>query len=147
MTIIDASTNHDHQEILQQSIHLYENDKLLAASRLLQSIDSFHYEPIHHHIVQEGRVFEQLFDQRNETHQEWIQQGEQHGRYNFCMYYKLSKENHLTCRMETPIHPDLLVPLLSVLVRRRLCFVCIRSSLVSTVCAKKTNILCIYGVE
>jgi hypothetical protein len=35
----------------------------------------------------------------------------------------LSKENHLTCRIETPIHSDLLVPLLSVLVSAYLSFV------------------------
>jgi hypothetical protein len=121
----------DHEEMLQQAIHLYQNDKILSATRLLQSIPCSNYESIHHHILKEGMIFQKLLDQSNDHHTnhpsskevEWFKQGEQHGRYNFCIYYKLSKENHLTCRIETPIHSDLLVPLLSVLVSAYLSFV------------------------
>ncbi|KAL7513595.1 hypothetical protein ACHAXN_010853 [Cyclotella atomus] len=117
----------NHEETLQQAIHLYQNDKILSATRLLQSIPSANYESIHHHIIKEGLIFQKLLDQSNDHHtsrtsakeDEWFKQGEQHGRYNFCIYYKLSKENHLTCRIESPIHSDLLVPLLSVLVVSR----------------------------
>lgn len=122
----------DHEEMLQQAIHLYQNDKILSATRLLQSVPSSNYESIHHHIIKEGIIFQKLLDQSNDHHTnhpsskevEWFKQGEQHGRYNFCIYYKLSKENHLTCRIETPIHSDLLVPLLSVLVSAYLSFLC-----------------------
>ena len=120
------STPIDHiHEKLQHAVHLYQNDKILSAARLLQSIPSIHYEAIHYHIQKEGKIFQRLLDQSNDHHgtsprqgkgDGWIKQGEQHGRYNFCIYYKLSQENHLTCRIETPIGADLLVPLLSVLV-------------------------------
>eukprot|EP00956_Cyclotella_meneghiniana_P006477 scaffold8496_cov66-Cyclotella_meneghiniana.AAC.19 len=88
----------------------------MSAMRLLQTVPSSCYKPIHHHIQREGLIFEKLLDQSNDHHSdEWIKQGEQHGMFNFCMYYKVSKENQLTCRIETPICAELLVPLLSVL--------------------------------
>ena len=107
------------KEILEQVRILYDNDKIMSAMRLLQTTPTSCYEPIHHHIQREGLIFEKLLDQSNDHHtdDEWIKQGEQHGRFNFCMYYKVSKENQLTCRIETPISAELLVPLLSVLVR------------------------------
>jgi hypothetical protein len=130
------SATHDkddnHEQILQEALRLYEDDKVLYAARLLQSINSKYFEAIHHHIIHEGAIFQQLLEQSSSHHHkhctrslggsspkdnEWIKQGERHGKYNFCIYYKISKENHLTCRIETPIAPDMLVPLLSVLVR------------------------------
>ena len=106
------------EEILERVRVLYANDKIMSAMRLLQTVPSSCYKPIHHHIQREGLIFEKLLDQSNDHHSdEWIKQGEQHGMFNFCMYYKVSKENQLTCRIETPICAELLVPLLSVLVR------------------------------
>jgi len=123
-------TNNCYKEILQHSIRLYEKDKILSAAQLLLPInDTACFEPIHYRILNEGLLFQQLLDESNDHHHtdntnicapskdEWIKQGERHGRHNFCIYYKLSTNNHLTCRIETPIPSELLVPLLSVLVR------------------------------
>ncbi|KAL7478102.1 hypothetical protein ACHAW6_003881 [Cyclotella cf. meneghiniana] len=128
----DDCDNHDknsqYKEILEQAMRLYENDKILSATRLLLRINNTScFEPIHHRILNEGLLFQQLLDESNDHHHtdntticasskdEWIKQGERHGRHNFCIYYKLSTSNHLTCRIETPIPSELLVPLLSVL--------------------------------
>lgn len=123
-------TNIQYKKILEEAMRLYENDKILSAKRLLLRIKNTScFEPIHHRILNEGLLFQQLLDESNDHHHtdntsicasskdEWIKQGERHGRHNFCIYYKLSTSNHLTCRIETPIPSELLVPLLSVLVR------------------------------
>jgi hypothetical protein len=47
--------------------------------------------------------------------EEWTKQGESHGLYDFTIYYKIEDGARLTCRIESPIPPSLLVPLLSVL--------------------------------
>ena len=46
----------------------------------------------------------------------WIKQGESHGDRDTIMYYQVTEDLQLKCRMETPIESSLLVPLLSVLV-------------------------------
>jgi hypothetical protein len=138
----NPTTDDNLQEILQQIIHLYKNDQILSAARLLRSIGSQYHDAIHRNdtifrqLLQEAIIFQQLLDQSNDHHtnhttctrpkeDEWIKQGERHGRYNFSIFYKISKENHLTCRIETPIGADLLVPLLSVLVRSHRVHYCV----------------------
>lgn len=50
------------------------------------------------------------------TEETWIKQGESHGDRDTIMYYQVTEDLQLKCRMETPIESSLLVPLLSVLV-------------------------------
>jgi hypothetical protein len=47
--------------------------------------------------------------------QDWVKQGENHGKYDFTVYYKVEEGARLTCRVESPIPVGLLVPVLSVL--------------------------------
>ena len=121
---VDITTDTSPQSSrLEQAKVLAKDDKLLSAARLLKGIDNCHFEPIHHHILREAEIFQALLDEStdhhtsnaNNHHDEWIKQGESHGRHDFCIYYKISSTNQLTCRIETPIFPSLLVPLLSVL--------------------------------
>ena len=120
---------------LQQAQILEEECKIFDAAALLTDIDPKHYQPIHHDIVKEAKLFRRLLqdstspiiasntttkttDSKNNhtTADEWIKQGEQHGnRHDFSMYYKVSPTNQITCRLETPIESQLLIPILAVL--------------------------------
>ena len=114
---------------------LAKDDKLLLAAHTLHGIDNRHLQPLHHDILREAALFKELLrdnttyleDENNNNHGGWIKQGQHHGRHNFSIYYKLNNNNNkssssgggggqeLSCRLETVIHSDLLVPLLSVL--------------------------------
>lgn len=122
-------------ERLEQARVLEEECKIFVAAGLLEGIDPKHFQPIHRVIVKEAELFRRLLhdssspitasksdDDDNESSnehtnsEEWIKQGEQHGeRHNFAMYYKVSPTNQITCRLETPIEPQLLIPILAVL--------------------------------
>ena len=118
---------------------LAKDDKLLLAAYTLHGIDNRHLQPLHHDILREAALFKELLrdnttyledENNNNNHGGWIKQGQHHGRHNFSIYYKLNNNNNnnksssrsgggggqeLSCRLETVIHSDLLVPLLSVL--------------------------------
>ena len=114
---------------------LAKDDKLLLAAYTLHGIDNRHLQPLHHDILREAALFKELlrdnttYLDENNNHGGWIKQGQHHGRHNFSIYYKLNNNNNnnkssssgggggqeLSCRLETVIHSDLLVPLLSVL--------------------------------
>ncbi len=119
---------------LEQAQILEEECKIFVAAGLLEGIDPKHFQPIHHVIIKEAELFQRLLhdssstiiasktddhESNNNEHtssDEWIKQGEQHGeRHNFAMYYKVSPTNQITCRLETPIEPQLLIPILAVL--------------------------------
>ena len=120
-------------ERLKQAQVLEEECKTFAAATLLEGIDPKHFQPVHYIIINEAELFRRLLhdsaslitasnddnnNKSNETNNsdEWIKQGEQHdGRHDFAMYYKVSPTNQITCRLETPIEPSLLVPILAVL--------------------------------
>ena len=122
---------------LQQAQILEEECKIFDAAALLTDIDPKHYQPIHHDIIKEAQLFRRLLQDstspiiasnttktdsknnhtnNNNNTNEWIKQGEQHGnRHDFSMYYKVSRTNQITCRLETPIESQLLIPILAVL--------------------------------
>lgn len=108
---------------LQRSQRLEEESKTLAAAALLDGIDQTHFQQVHHQIIKEAELFRRLIhdsassDHSNENSDEWIKQGEEHGgRHDFSIYYKVdTNTNQITCRLETPIEPSLLIPILAVL--------------------------------
>lgn len=104
---------------LDQALILGKDDKLLLAAHLLHGIDEKHLQPAHHDLLREAAIFKNILqdnttslDQNNDGG--WLKQGDHTGRHNFSMYYKLIN-NQLSCRLETVVHADLLVPILSVL--------------------------------
>lgn len=134
VTITDVNIISDR---LEQAQRLGEDCKIFAAAELLEGIDRKHFQQVHHDIMKEATLFRRLledasspiiassdndkskFNNKSNKHHnpdEWIKQGEQHGgRHNFAMYYKVSATNQVTCRLETPIEPSLLIPILAVL--------------------------------
>jgi hypothetical protein len=125
ITDLDTISN-----ILQQAKALEEECKIFTAARLLQNIDRKHFETVHHDIIKEAKLFQCLLDDcaalpdatinsnddAASSDGEWIKQGETHSNHNFSIYYKVNPTtNHIKCRLETPIHPSLLLSILAVL--------------------------------
>ena len=115
---------------LQQAKALEEECKIFTAANLLKNIDPKHFETVHHDIIKEAKLFQCLLDDcaalpdatinsnddAASSDGEWIKQGETHSNHNFSIYYKINPTtNHIKCRLETPIHPSLLLSILAVL--------------------------------
>ena len=108
----------DFSNRLEKARILGEDDKLLLAAHHLQGIDSRYFQKIHHDILREAAIFQQLLKTTIDP-SGWVKQG-QHltGRQNFSIQYKINETplgQDLSCRLETVIHSDLLVPIISVL--------------------------------
>lgn len=108
----------DHSLIALAEEH-YKQDRLLVAARFLHQVknkDLLKHQ--HHDIVEKARTCENLVAQlKSPVKVGWTKQGETHGKYDTMIYYRMDPETNtkLTARVETPIEPSLLVPLLSVL--------------------------------
>lgn len=105
---------------LDRAKTLAKDDKLLLAAHLLNGIDDRHLQPTHREIVREAAIFKKLLREQSDESNNggWTKQGRHTGRHNFSIDYKLNKSNQrqdLSCRIETLIHSDLLVPILAVL--------------------------------
>ena len=115
---------------LKRAVILEEKCKIFVAEALLDGIDPKHFEKVHHDIMKEAKLFRRILqdssspitapsDDESQNHMnadQWIKQGEQHDdRHDFAIYYKVSATNQITCRIETPIKKELLIPILAVL--------------------------------
>jgi hypothetical protein len=112
----------DAEKIDKARDHL-RDDQILAASRLLQCV---HEDSIP---SQAGKAFQQEVQRKAAliqsvmddlwTHpgEHWKEMGETHSaNRDTVMYYQVTEDLQLKCRLETPIESSLLVPLLSVLI-------------------------------
>ncbi|KAL3815321.1 hypothetical protein ACHAXA_010003 [Cyclostephanos tholiformis] len=103
---------------LEKARILGNDDKLLIAERLLRGVDNVHLQALHFDILREAALFKSLLLDNATSLDGWVQQGKHTGRHNFSIYYKLNESAHgrdLSCRLETVIPSDLLVPIISVL--------------------------------
>lgn len=120
---------------LDEARTLFEDDKLLLAAHSLRGIDERAMRSVHLEILREAKAFERVLrdstapvagEGEGDGDGGWTKQGEHSGRHNFCIYYKLGDPpsrgggggtggQELSCRLETALHSDMLVPILSVL--------------------------------
>jgi hypothetical protein len=103
---------------LEKARILGNDDKILIAERLLRGVDHCHLQAIHCDILREAALFQSLLRDNAASLDGWVKQGKHTGRHNFSIYYKLNESAHgrdLSCRLETVIPFDLLVPIISVL--------------------------------
>ena len=115
--------------LIAQAEHEYQEDRLLAAARLLRQVqDESRLQDVHRKMLRTAGDCEAFVHSitssvdhgdggNDDAPSEWNKQGESHGRHDSVIYYKMGGEqgNCLTARVETPIPSALLVPLLSVL--------------------------------
>ena len=115
--------------LIAQAEHEYQEDRLLAAARLLRQVqDESRLQDVHRKMLRTAGDCEAFVHSitssvdhgdggNDDAPSEWTKQGENHGRHDSVIYYKMggAAGNCLTARVETPIPSSLLVPLLSVL--------------------------------
>ncbi|VEU36119.1 unnamed protein product [Pseudo-nitzschia multistriata] len=106
-----------HPELVERIEGLVREEKHLEAVRLIRSIgDPSLVSEFHQKLLNKARIIEHaVAELLSSPQEEWIKQGESHGRYDFTIYYKVEDGARLTCRIESPVPCSLLVPLLSVL--------------------------------
>lgn len=105
-------------ELVRLAEERYNAEQLLVAARVLrqvqrpqQHLNERHLKMLKIADMLEGAVEDFLAPPGSE----WKKQGESHGSYETSIYYKIESGGRLTCRIETPIPKDMLVPILSVL--------------------------------
>ncbi len=105
-------------ELVQKAEYLQKAEQLLAAARALRQVRNpkqFLTEQ-HLKLLKIADLLEDAVDDfLAPPGSEWKKQGESHGAYDTSIYYKIESGGRLTCRIETPIPKDMLVPILSVL--------------------------------
>jgi hypothetical protein len=93
-------------------------ERLLKAAHELRNLPPHCLTPRHRKILGTARDFAasiaDLIEDPN-TDGSWKKQGEQHGKRDALIYYKVDDAARLTCRIETAIEASLLVPILSVM--------------------------------
>ncbi|CAJ1953455.1 unnamed protein product [Cylindrotheca closterium] len=115
----------NNKELIDKAKVLYDQEKLFEAARLLRQIDKdsplltdFHRKILRNASIC-GKAVSELLAPPNKGEaggqSQWIKQGQSNGSYPTTIYYKVETGAKLTCRMETPVPTNLLVPLLSVL--------------------------------
>lgn len=94
---------------------LIAEERLFAAGRLLSQHQS-ELEPRLLAILGMARDCEDaVADLIADADGSWSRQGESHSKRDTVIYYKIDEHTRLTCRIESLMEPNLLVPLLSVL--------------------------------
>jgi hypothetical protein len=119
MSPSSVSPSLSNRELIKQAEILWKEERTLEAARLLRQVQEsssellidFHYRLLENAFICEKAVAELL----SAPDQEWSKQGESSGRYPTNIYYKVESGARLTCRLETPVPSNMLVPLLSVL--------------------------------
>lgn len=123
--IISHMSKPSDQDLIDQAKIRYDEEKLFEAARLLRQVDKdsplitdFHRKLLRNASICGKAVSELLAPpNKGETggESQWIKQGQSNGSYPTTIYCKTETGAKLTCRMETPVPTNLLVPLLSVL--------------------------------
>ena len=116
--IVDLECFTDDATLVRTADSLYKAEQLLGAARVLRQVRNPGQFLTDHHlkVLRIAEVFEDAIEAfLAPPGEEWKKQGESHGDYETSIYYKIESGGRLTCRIETPIPKDMLVPILSVL--------------------------------
>lgn len=117
--LLQAKLVADLKQRLETAKTLANDHKLLLSARLLQGIADEHLQTIHRDIIREAELFNNLIRDNAATLDGWTKQGECTGRHNFTIHYKMNDKpplgRDLSVRIESVVHSDLLVPIISVL--------------------------------
>jgi hypothetical protein len=105
-------------ELIQRAEERYNAEQLLVAARTLRQVKrpEQHLNERHLKMLSIADMLEDAVeDFLAPPRRDWKKQGETHGAYETSIYYKIESGGRLTCRIETPIPKDMMVPILSVL--------------------------------
>jgi hypothetical protein len=111
----DEARYREIETIVEEHMHA---ERLLRATHELRNLPPYRLTPRHHQILSIASDFEASIADLIEdpdSDGSWKKQGEQHGKRDVLIYYKVDDKARLTCRIETAIEASLLVPILSVM--------------------------------
>jgi hypothetical protein len=97
--------------------HEMQQDRCLAAARLVRAIPINERSEEHMEILRIANHFEEVLSELTSEPKggDWIKLNEFHdGTYDTVLYYKLDESSRLMARLETPLNPSMVIPLLSV---------------------------------
>lgn len=103
-------------DLIARAAKLFLNDRLLEAARLLRKVkNQALLEERDRQLLKKAEKFEAaVADLTSSPSAGWTKQSESHGHRDTIIYYKVDDAARLTARIETPIEPSLLAPLISV---------------------------------
>jgi hypothetical protein len=104
-------------ELLRQAQDLFQEEKLLAAARVLRRVrcPQQHLNKWHFKLLKISDLVEEAVENfLSPPGADWKKQAETHGDFDTSIYFKVESGGRLTCRIETPIPMDMLVPILAV---------------------------------
>lgn len=101
--------------IAKAELHV-RDEQLLQAARALRKVrDQSLLQERHVRVLQKAQHIEAAVEDLTSSPDDgWTKQGESHGKYDTMIYYKVDDNTRLTAKIETPIEPALLIPLISV---------------------------------
>jgi hypothetical protein len=113
-TVVGFRSN---EEWINLAEELFTDGKVLEACRVLRNVNSQLLEARHLAMCQIAEECEHAISDLalEPDEKEWRKHGETHGHRDTVIYHKLEENGRFTCRVETPIEPSLLIPLISVL--------------------------------
>jgi hypothetical protein len=104
-------------ELLRQAQILFQDEKLLAAARVLRRLRNpqKHLNERYSNLLKMADLVEKAVnDFLSPPGDDWTPQSEAHGDFDTSIFFKIESGGRLTCRIETPIPKDMLVPILAV---------------------------------
>lgn len=104
-------------DLIARAAKLFRDDRLLEAARLLRKVkNQALLEERDRQLLKKAATFEAMVAELTSSPCEgWTKQSESHGHRDTIIYYKVDDASRLTARIETPVEPSLLAPLISVL--------------------------------
>jgi len=116
---MSSSDHEDDKVLIEKAEEEASNERLIEAGRLLKKVkDDSLLEKKHTTMIRWAEAVEQamndILSPPDEKGTEWKKQGETHGDRDFLVYYKVNKDNQLSCRIDCAVESSLLVPLISV---------------------------------
>jgi len=114
-----TTTTTTDDELIRQAQILFDEEKLLASARVLRRIRNpeQYLKGWHLKLLKISSLLEEAVNAflLPPPIDDWTKRTETHGKYDTNIFFKVEAGGKLTCRIETPIPQDMLVPILSVL--------------------------------
>ena len=103
-------------DLIARATKLFRDDRLLEAARLLRKVkNQALLEERDRQLLKKAEKFETaVADLTSSPSEGWTKQSESHRHHDMIIYYKVDNAKRLTARIESPIEPSLLSPLISV---------------------------------
>ena len=106
------------EELIKQAEEMQSNERLFVAAKLLRRVQNQSLLTDKHHGMirwaDAAEIGMKNLQKSPEEEEYWKKQSESHGHRDFLVYYHVTHDHQLTCRIDSAIESSLLIPILSV---------------------------------